>query len=154
MPLTGNHLRLPRRLAGAIAALAAVAAIVAALASPAQANSNNYKLVPIRLTAFDIEDGGWFDNRDEPHLYIHDLDWAGVMHQGQTVLGADLPTVHYTGSEIRVELWERDAGWLDNNFLGGESVGSLSQPLGNERVAEFTGPGWRYVFRYKIETAP
>lgn len=154
MQVTGNRLRLPGRLAGVIAAFAAVAAIVAALASPAEADANSYKLVPIRLTAFDIEDGGWFDHHDEPHLYISDQDWAGVMHQGQTVLGANLPTVHYTGSEIRLELWERDGGWLDHNFLGGESVGSLSQPVGNERVAEFTGPSWRYVFRYKIENAP
>jgi hypothetical protein len=114
-------------------------------AAPAEADTSVYTFVPIRLTVFDTEDG-WLDSKDEPRMYYHTAVWADVVQRGG--YEGEIPPVDFPGSEMRVDLWERDGGWVDSDFLGGETV--TSQILDEERTITFQGDWWHYELRYKV----
>jgi len=110
-----------------------------------------YTFVPIRLTVHDIQDNDvfpWWDNRDEPHMYYGNTEWADVVYRGGTY---GIPSVDFTGSSISVDLWERDGGWIDTDHLGFETA-SVAQ-LNQELEMKFKANSWDYELKYKIVPA-
>jgi len=123
-----------------------------AFAAPSQAQAAEHELQPIRLIVHDTEDG-WPDNRDEPRMYYGGQTWAGLVGNPWTVDGAELPTARFTGSTMRIDLWERDNGWTDHNLLGSVNVYGEVTPGGEERYAHFggwAGSNWHYELVYRV----
>ncbi|MGP3928304.1 hypothetical protein [Streptomyces sp. 8N616] len=108
-----------------------------------------YIFVPIRLTVHDIEDG-WPDSADEPRMYYGDAVWADVVQRGGQITTID--PVDFTGTSLSVDLWERDAGWTDNNHLGHDTA-TISQ-LDQELEMTFKGDWWDYELKYKVVKGP
>ena len=133
---------------GVVAAVAVVAGALA-LAAPSQAQASPvYEYQPIRLIVHDIEDW-WPDNRDEPRMYYGGHTWADVVYNRETVDGARMPTARFTGSAMRIDLWERDNNWLDNNFLGSTLV---QASVNEERHVTFGSRtnGYEYELVYRV----
>jgi hypothetical protein len=140
--------RLVAMLAVAVAALMSIVA-----ASPSQAHAaTTYEFQPVRLIVHDIEDG-WPDWWDEPRMYYGNQVFATSVPNRGTVPGWQMPRERFTGSQLQVDLMERDGGWYDSNHLG--TVFITPGPLGQERQARFGGPGqgWHYELVYRVVQA-
>jgi hypothetical protein len=108
--------------------------------TPQASTAQVYTFVPIHLQVNDIEDA-WPDWADEPRMYYGGAVWADVVSYGG--YQGIIDPVDFTGSTMRVDLWERDRGWTDSNYLGGETV--TSQNLGQELELKFKSYWWDYV---------
>lgn len=134
---------LRQRAALAVPALGLAATTLTA--APASA-TEQYTFVPVRMTVHDIEDW-WPDTQDEPRMYYGSTpSWAGVVREKSTV--TNLPSAHFTGPHMRVDLWERDNGWYDSNHLG--RFNATSDLLDQEREWHFIGNGFHYELVYKV----
>jgi hypothetical protein len=134
---------------GITAAAALATGLIAAPASAASAADQTYTFVPIHLQVDDIEDA-WPDWADEPRMYYGGAVWADVVQYGG--YSGVIPPVDFTGSTMRVDLWERDRNWTDSNYLGGETVTSYN--LGQEQELRFHNYWWSYTLRYKVVAKP
>lgn len=139
------------RAARPIAIVAAVATLLISLAAaaPSEANAATYEFQPVRLIVHDIEDG-WPDWRDEPIMYYGNEVWADVVANRSTVEWWRMPRATFTGTQMQIDLWERDGGWYNNNLLG--TVWITPAALNDERTVRFGGPGqwYHYELVYKV----
>lgn len=148
-----SHAMMLNRRSGVTRALAIVAAlaalIVLAAAAPSQASAATYEFQPVRLIVHDIEDG-WPDWKDEPIMYYSDQVWADVVANKETVEGWRIPRATFTGTQMQIDLWERDNGWYPSNMLG--TVWITPGALNDERTVRFGGPGawYHYELVYKV----
>jgi hypothetical protein len=99
---------------------------------------------PVRLIIWDNQDG-WFDYTDEPRMYYGGETYATVVRQGGTVYP---PPTDFTGSTLAVDIWERDNGWTDNNYLGRIVVSATDLCL--ERSQQVRGSDYNYELVYRV----
>jgi hypothetical protein len=127
--------------------IAALASLLMVTPASAQATTDSYRFVPVRLTCIDFEDP-WPDWRDETNFYYGDqvfFDYYPAGHKAYP------PPTTFTGSSLKLELWELDNSWRDSDHLG--TVYVTATDLGQEKTQTFSGPGWLYELVYKVEPA-
>ncbi len=112
----------------------------------APAPNATYRFVPVRLTTYDIEDW-WPDWQDEIAMYYGDQVFTASTWNGSVVYPG---ATTFTGTTLKVDLWERDNGWTNHNLLGSVTVSNTNLCL--ERTQTFLRPGdYHYELVYRVE---
>lgn len=88
--------------------------------------------------------------RDETYLTVNGARvWHHNMNDGETQFLGGVPNFPFAG-EVRVALYDGDAGWGDDDDLLGVIVASARDVEEGPIVGSFTGDGAEYILTYEI----
>ncbi len=121
--------------------------------STSGSSSNTYQVYETSLEATDLEDNAWYwwDDTDETSVnYNSSRVFSGSVKLNQPVTLSDS---HFTGSALRVDLYEWDGGKA--RHLGTQYLSTTPELLGDEQTLQFgrsNSDGFEYLFRAKVKS--